>query len=78
MENIITQTNFSSNAIYPISIMLVWLRYVSIGNPLSYVVDAMRAMLLSRNYENLPIDIAALLVATTCFVTLASILSKDY
>ncbi len=63
---------FASNAIYPISIMPVWLQYVSVANPLSYVVDAMRSMLLSGNYSNLPIDIAALLVSTTAFVGLAS------
>lgn len=63
---------FASNAIYPISIMPVWLQYASVANPLSYVVDAMRSMLLSGNYGNLPIDIAALLVSTAVFVGLAS------
>ncbi|MDR3782321.1 MAG: ABC transporter permease [Candidatus Nitrosotalea sp.] len=67
---------FASNAIYPISVMPVWLQYVSKVNPLSYVVDAMRAMLLSGSYENLPIDIFALLVATVTFVALASITIK--
>ncbi|MGB9125344.1 MAG: ABC transporter permease [Nitrosotalea sp.] len=67
---------FASNAIYPISVMPVWLQYVSKVNPLSYVVDAMRSMLLSGSYENLPIDILALLVATVIFVSLASITIK--
>lgn len=67
---------FASNAIYPISVMPVWLQYISVVNPLSYVVDAMRAMLLSGNYENLPIDIFALLLSTTIFVGLASITIK--
>jgi len=67
---------FASNAIYPISVMPVWLQYVSKVNPLSYVVDAMRSMLLSGNYESLPIDILALLVATLIFISLASITIK--
>lgn len=67
---------FASNAIYPISIMPVWLQYAAMINPLSYVVDAMRSMLLSGNYENLPVDIFALLLSTTVFVGLASITIK--
>lgn len=67
---------FASNAIYPISVMPVWLQYVSKVNPLSYVVDAMRSMLLSGSYENLPTDIFALLVATVTFVAFASITIK--
>lgn len=67
---------FASNAIYPISVMPIWLQYVSKVNPLSYVVDVMRSMLLSGSYENLPIDIFALLLATIIFITLASITIK--
>lgn len=63
---------FASNAIYPISVMPVWLQYVSIANPLSYVVDAIRSMLLTGSYGNLLIDILALLFSTIVFVTLAS------
>ena len=63
---------FASNAIYPISIMPVWLQYISIANPLSYVVDAIRSMLLAGTYANLPVDILALLISTTIFVVLAS------
>jgi ABC-2 type transport system permease protein len=64
---------FASNAIYPIAIMPVWLQYISVANPLSYVVDAIRAMLVTGDYANLPIDIAALLLATIAFVALASL-----
>ena len=67
---------FGSNAIYPASIMPVWLQYVSKFNPLSYVVDAMRAMLLTGNYSNLPLDICVLLLATFVFITLASVTLK--
>ncbi len=67
---------FASNAIYPISVMPIWLQYVSVANPLSYVVDAMRSMLLTGNYENLPTDIFALIFSTVVFVGLASITIK--
>jgi ABC-2 type transport system permease protein len=64
---------FGSNAIYPTSIMPTWLQYISKFNPLSYVVDAMRAMLLTGNYSNLLIDISVLLVSTFVFLGLASV-----
>lgn len=63
---------FASNAIYPISIMPTWLKYVSIANPLSYVVDAMRSMLLEGTYTHLPLDILALTLSTILFLALAS------
>jgi ABC-2 type transport system permease protein len=64
---------FGSNAIYPTSIMPTWLQYVSKFNPLSYVVDGLRAMLLTGNYSSLPLDITVLLITTFAFITLASI-----
>lgn len=39
---------FASNAIYPISIMPDWLQAVSRVNPLSYEVDALRALMVER------------------------------
>jgi ABC-2 type transport system permease protein len=67
---------FASNAIYPISLMPVWLQYISKYNPLSYVVDAMRSMILTGNYSGLPLDILVLLLSTIIFVSCASILLK--
>jgi ABC-2 type transport system permease protein len=67
---------FASNAIYPISLMPVWLQYVSKYNPLSYVVDAMRSMLLTGDYSGLPVDILVLLLSTVIFVLCASTLLK--
>jgi ABC-2 type transport system permease protein len=63
---------FGSNAIYPLSLMPPWLQAVSKLNPLSYVVDAMRALLLTGDYSNLPTDLAVLSTATLVLVTLAS------
>jgi ABC-2 type transport system permease protein len=67
---------FGSNAIYPVSLMPAWLQYISEFNPLSYVVDAMRSMLLTGNYSGLPIDILALLLSTLFFVACASTVLK--
>ena len=67
---------FASNAIYPVSLMPPWLQFISLCNPLSYVVDAMRAMLLTGDYSNLLLDITVLLLSTILFTTLASISIK--
>jgi ABC-2 type transport system permease protein len=64
---------FASNAIYPISLMPKWLQFISLGNPLTYVVDAMRAMLLTGNYSNLGIDLLALIISTSIFIVTASL-----
>ncbi len=63
---------FASNAIYDISLMPSWLRAIAVVNPLSYVVDGMRAMLITGNYSNLPVDMLALLLSTVFFIGLAS------
>jgi len=67
---------FASNAIYPLSIMPPWLQSVALVNPVSYTVDAMRAMLLTGDYSNLGGDIAALAAATILFVSLASLVIR--
>lgn len=41
---------FASNAIYPIALMPAWLRVIAAGNPLTYQVDALRALMLP-NYH---------------------------
>ena len=38
---------FASNAIYPIAIMPVWLQVIARVNPLTYEVDALRALMLA-------------------------------
>jgi len=67
---------FGSNAIYPVSLMPVWLQSIAVYNPLSYVVDAMRAMLLTGDYSGLPLDIFALVLSTVFFILCASVLLK--
>ncbi len=67
---------FASNAIYPISLMPYWLQVASRFNPLTYVVDAMRSMLLTGDYSGLPVDILALLLSTFFFIACASTVLK--
>jgi ABC-2 type transport system permease protein len=67
---------FASNAIYPLSLMPPLLQEISKYNPLSYVVDAMRAMLLTGDYSGLPLDILVLLASTVILVACASVLLK--
>ena len=55
---------FASNAIYPISIMPPWLQVVANMNPLSYMVDGLRALLVTGNVSRLPFDIVILIIAT--------------
>jgi ABC-2 type transport system permease protein len=64
---------FASSAVYPVSLMPTWLQAISIINPLTYVVDAMRAMLLTGDYGKLPLDIFALLLSTLFFIGIAAI-----
>jgi len=55
---------FASNAIYPITIMPPWLQFVARINPLSYMVEGLRALLVTGNTSQLPFDVIILLVVT--------------
>jgi ABC-2 type transport system permease protein len=37
---------FASNAIYPLDIMPGWLRFIAAANPLTYLVDALRGLMI--------------------------------
>jgi ABC-2 type transport system permease protein len=65
---------FASNAIYPISMMPGWLQVISRFNPLSYLVDALRALMLAGGQSSfgLGTDIGVLVLATAGIVALAS------
>ncbi|MGH7289681.1 MAG: ABC transporter permease [Myxococcota bacterium] len=66
---------FASNALYPVDIMPPWLRWLSAINPLSYEVNALRALLIGTP-GNTWLDIAVLLVAATLGVVTASTLLR--
>jgi ABC-2 type transport system permease protein len=65
---------FASNAIYPLSIMPSWLLVVSQINPLTYQVDALRALMLVNGPTayGVPFDVLFLLVATAINVAIAA------
>ena len=65
---------FASNAIYPISMMPGWLQVISRFNPLTYQVDALRALMLAGGQSSfgLGTDIGVLVLATAGIVALAS------
>jgi ABC-2 type transport system permease protein len=58
---------FASNALYPIEMMPVWLQYIAKGNPLFYVVDALRAFLITNNLSSVPLDLGVLFLITVVF-----------
>ena len=65
---------FASNAIYPIDIMPGWLQIVAKINPLSYMVDGLRELLIYGKTSNLLLDFGILSVSTF----LISIISAYY
>lgn len=65
---------FASNALYPVSLMPSWLHVLSKVNPLSYEVDALRALLIGTAFN--PVDIAVLVVAAVLGIATASTLLR--
>ena len=65
---------FASNAIYPISLMPGWLKVISHINPLSYQVDALRALMLHDGVSNfgLGVDFSVLLITTMVLVVIGA------
>jgi ABC-2 type transport system permease protein len=65
---------FASNAIYPISIMPPWLKMVSMANPLTYEVDALRALMLAGGVSKfgLGTDTIVLVAVFAVFIAIAT------
>lgn len=66
---------FASNALYPVDVMPAWLRWLSSVNPLSYEVNALRALLLGTP-GNTVLDVGVLLGAAVLGVLAASALLR--
>jgi ABC-2 type transport system permease protein len=64
---------FASNAIYPLSLMPGWLHTVSLFNPLTYQVDALRSLMIKgvRPEFGLAFDILILTVITVVLILIA-------
>ena len=65
---------FASNAIYPLSIMPGWLRALAKVNPLSYQVDALRALMVQggQTVFGLGLDFAVQVVVLTALVLITA------
>jgi ABC-2 type transport system permease protein len=63
---------FASNAIYPIAAMPKWLQVISHINPLTYEVDALRALMLAGGVSHfgLGLDFGVLCTATAILVVI--------
>jgi ABC-2 type transport system permease protein len=64
---------FASNAIYPLSLMPPWLKVVSRVNPLTYEVDALRALMLVHGSSDygLAADFGVLFVTSMVLISIA-------
>lgn len=62
---------FASNAIYPLNIMPTWLRAAATVNPLSYMVDGLRALMLPGVSGRVGFDILVLVIASA-FISILS------
>jgi ABC-2 type transport system permease protein len=65
---------FASNAIYPITIMPGWLQVIARLNPLSYLVDALRTLMLVgyASAQGLVMDFAVLFAVTALLIALGA------
>ena len=64
---------FASNALYPIDVMPQWLRWLSIVNPVTYEVNALRGLLIGTP-SNMLLDVGVLVVAGALGIFTASAL----
>jgi ABC-2 type transport system permease protein len=63
---------FASNALYPVAIMPLILQEFSRFNPMSYIVDAVRALTISGDLTSLPLDLAAIALFDAVMFVVAS------
>lgn len=65
---------FASNAIYPLAIMPPWLHVIARINPLSYEVDALRALMIRGGTSTfgLVADFSVLIATTTLLILVAA------
>jgi len=65
---------FASNAIYPLTLMPGWLQAVARLNPLTYLVDACRSLMLPGlpGSQGLPLDFAVMILVLIAMVAVAT------
>ena len=64
---------FASNAIYPLDLMPPWLRFIAQINPLTYLVDALRGLMIQggENVHGYATDFAVLLAVFCVLLAIA-------
>ncbi len=65
---------FASNAIYPLTMMPHWLQVIARVNPLTYLVNALRALMVQGGTSpvGLPVDFAVLAIVFVALVALGA------
>jgi ABC-2 type transport system permease protein len=65
---------FASNALYPVSLMPTWLQAIAGGNPLTYLVDALRQLMLPGYSAEFPLalDFGALILGMVILVLIGA------
>jgi ABC-2 type transport system permease protein len=63
---------FASNAIYPISLMPDWLKAIAYVNPLTYVVDALRGLMIAGGVSEygVAVDLAILVAVAAALIAI--------
>jgi ABC-2 type transport system permease protein len=63
---------FASNAIYPVALMPLWLQRIALANPLTYMVDALRTLMLAQAAGTLHVlvDVGVLLGAGVVLIAI--------
>ncbi len=62
---------FASSAIYPVDLMPGWLKVLSHVNPLTYIVDALRALLVTGDFSHLALDLGVVVLSVVILTTAA-------
>jgi len=67
---------FASNGLYPLELMPLPLQYVAIGNPLTYINNLCRSLLITGDFSTVPIDVAAIIIFNGIMYILSTISFK--
>jgi ABC-2 type transport system permease protein len=63
---------FASNALYAVTVMPAWLRWVANANPLTYEIEALRRFLVDVGPDRLAVDFAVILAGVVVAVAAAT------
>jgi len=75
-QAIIMPLFFASNALYPVGMMPPALQAFSSVNPMSYVVDAVRSLMITGDLSNLWLDLVAIAIFDAVMFAIASVSFK--